>query len=141
MAWIETNYDPAKPFLHCRSPPARVAWIETICVVGGVRSRYVATREGGVDRNIKGLRPSCLVEVATREGGVDRNMSRAETPVAPLWVATREGGVDRNDTRAPDAPVHLVATREGGVDRNVIYCDHVSYRKRSPPARVAWIET
>ena len=72
---------------------------------------------------------------------MDRNMSRAETPVAPLWVATREGGVDRNDTRAPDAPVHLVATREGGVDRNVIYCDHVSYRKRSPPARVAWIET
>ena len=38
-------------------------------------------------------------------------------------------------------PEKLVATREGGVDRNVIYCVPVSYRKRSPPARVAWIET
>ena len=34
------------------SPPARVAWIETYCVVHRARQIAVATREGGVDRNI-----------------------------------------------------------------------------------------
>ena len=42
----------------------------------------VATREGGVDRNINGILALAGIEdVATREGGVDRNISRplAET--------------------------------------------------------------
>ena len=34
-----------------RSPPARVAWIETIRVIGSRPGGVVATREGGVDRN------------------------------------------------------------------------------------------
>ena len=61
----------------------------------------------------------CLLKVATREGGVDRNPIAAGVTVAVALVATREGGVDRNS----------VATL---LDRR---------RNRSPPARVAWIET
>ena len=34
------------------SPPARVAWIETLCCQSLIRKRKVATREGGVDRNV-----------------------------------------------------------------------------------------
>ena len=34
--------------------------------------------------------------VATREGGVDRNIPPANTTQATRAVATREGGVDRN---------------------------------------------
>ena len=60
----------------------------------------------------------------------------------PFGVATREGGVDRNTL-----PVRLsvlnpaVATREGGVDRNKPYRSTAEESRRSPPARVAWIET
>ena len=55
------------------SPPARVAWIETLNRVSEHKEEKVATREGGVDRN---QRLSCRVPcdfVATREGGVYRN--------------------------------------------------------------------
>ena len=33
------------------SPPARVAWIETILIIALLLAYAVATREGGVDRN------------------------------------------------------------------------------------------
>ena len=33
------------------SPPARVAWIETLNYDPGFQPLHVATREGGVDRN------------------------------------------------------------------------------------------
>ena len=87
-------------------------------ITHGAKNDKVATREGGVDRNIAPLalkvalpqspparvawieiraptrgRPFCFV--ATREGGVDRNM-RSVMARVPASVATREGGVDRN---------------------------------------------
>ena len=66
-----------------QSPPARVAWIETlfsVCIFVGVK---VATREGGVDRNSEGARHLLhALRVATREGGVDRNYN--EFAVAPI---------------------------------------------------------
>ena len=34
-----------------------------------------------------------------------------------------------------------VATREGGVDRNNTMLGLINMEKKSPPARVAWIET
>ena len=102
-----------------KSPPARVAWIETITLYIRLRHLRVATREGGVDRNIDMEREQlCRQHVATREGGVDRNNGY----IAELHkgeVATREGGVDRNLPTIADAAVGIV----------------------SPPARVAWIET
>ena len=61
----------------CESPPARVAWIETIHLRRPHgRGFGVATREGGVDRNF-GLVAAQIIKgaVATREGGVDRNTS------------------------------------------------------------------
>ena len=78
--------------------------------------------------------------VATREGGVDRNillrqnLQRLEwsPPARVAWietqhnvreylaecVATREGGVDRNNSSMEARTAEKVATREGGVDRN-----------------------
>ena len=80
-----------------KSPPARVAWIETFLVIIFSRSAtVVATREGGVDRNAISFVPPCVLKVATREGGVDRNC--------------------------------------GGIEKYI-------RRRMSPPARVAWIET
>ena len=56
------------------SPPARVAWIETCAAVYGDPLLDVATREGGVDRNINPIFSAQYKSlVATREGGVDRN--------------------------------------------------------------------
>ena len=55
------------------SPPARVAWIETLPAAAGVRRTWVATREGGVDRNLFDGQSQHITPVATREGGVDRN--------------------------------------------------------------------
>ena len=104
----------------CKSPPARVAWIETTYRAAAASSGRVATREGGVDRNFC-ITPlaSFLPSVATREGGVDRNPRFLYFLCAGVAVATREGGVDRNN---------------GNVFKQ--YVDRVS-----PPARVAWIET
>ena len=61
--------------LQHKSPPARVAWIETTSSLLMQAGCRVATREGGVDRNYA-LGVSVGREaVATREGGVDRNSS------------------------------------------------------------------
>ena len=59
-----------------KSPPARVAWIETGDALKAIKGGAVATREGGVDRNI--IVPQITIDqlVATREGGVDRNRTR-----------------------------------------------------------------
>ena len=55
----------------------------------------VATREGGVDRNLyQAIANNYLVTVATREGGVDRNFSQAITtaeatlspPARVAWI-------------------------------------------------------
>ena len=78
--------------------------------------------------------------VATREGGVDRNMADA-TVAKLLDVATREGGVDRNRIDSGGRGNGAVATREGGVDRNIGYLTLDEVKQMSPPARVAWIET
>ena len=57
-----------------QSPPARVAWIETSKSQTKKPCNSVATREGGVDRNIlHNQRAMNRPRVATREGGVDRN--------------------------------------------------------------------
>ena len=37
------------------SPPARVAWIETAACSAALAAASVATREGGVDRNISSV--------------------------------------------------------------------------------------
>ena len=58
--------------------------------------RYVATREGGVDRNYYPIFAEYLPVVATREGGVDRNTSEklysddgVESPPARVaWIET-----------------------------------------------------
>ena len=101
----------------------------------------VATREGGVDRNETGEQFRGEGRIATREGGVDRNSAHA-CNTGQARVATREGGVDRNsEWRRVDAQKSDVATREGGVDRNICHAGDASGPDRSPPARVAWIET
>ena len=51
VAWIETIFG-WWTLSPPTSPPARVAWIETLLVHGKGRLHFVATREGGVDRNI-----------------------------------------------------------------------------------------
>ena len=57
---------------------------------------FVATREGGVDRNVECKAPAEVPYVATREGGVDRNKLLSDGSAKTITVATREGGVDRN---------------------------------------------
>ena len=50
---MDRNQTHAAGHTHrARSPPARVAWIETGTIMGGRGTMTVATREGGVDRNI-----------------------------------------------------------------------------------------
>ena len=78
------------------SPPARVAWIEIRHYASGGAAQFVATREGGVDRNAQRHDGCCVSGVATREGGVDRNAFLLCTIPLQISVATREGGVDRN---------------------------------------------
>ena len=96
-----------------------MAWIETARVAGAGLNHLVATREGGVDRNIQRGKQNHAHSVATREGGVDRNRWSANRCKYYWHVATREGGVDRNLTQI---------AKEQDVEE-------------SPPARVAWIET
>ena len=101
----------------------------------------VATREGGVDRNTRSIVGFRAPLVATREGGVDRNV-KCEKVAEPFFgVATREGGVDRNPISSTMRRSPAVATREGGVDRNSDERCTRLIQTRSPPARVAWIET
>ena len=121
-----------------------MAWIETPWLYPEVLlGDGVATREGGVDRNLYRFLVDMVDIVATREGGVDRNVVdgrqvrhglRRSPPARVAWietlredfpnscrsVATREGGVDRNvDVFDVLEARGVVATREGGVDRNV----------------------
>ena len=106
------------PFL---SPPARVAWIETGKSARKYTGAEVATREGGVDRNMSSFASASpdLLSPPARVAWI-------ETRNAVLFtvdndVATREGGVDRNfENKNAVLPLLDVATREGGVDRNVI---------------------
>ena len=125
------------------SPPARVAWIETVVQLSGKRKAPVATREGGVDRNIGGLQRSMDVEnVATREGGVDRNdysfvlfaFLGKSPPARVAWIETANCRFGKRHI-LPSPPARVawietlaaclklyvcpVATREGGVDRNM----------------------
>ena len=79
------------------SPPARVAWIETM---GGWRSSGIGSsppaRVAWIETSIADF-PAISSKVATREGGVDRNMHQEESDGMVRAVATREGGVDRNN--------------------------------------------
>ena len=124
---------------------------------------FVATHEGGVDRNGSGLCFFSSLLVATHEGGVDRNRienasrgdSTASPPTRVAWietyqihrcqryaaVATHEGGVDRNNKHPAVSSFCHVATHEGGVDRNVHTMLSSISQGLSPPTRVAWIET
>ena len=79
------------------SPPARVAWIETLCRGVGCAICRVATREGGVDRNtIRIIKRIEKTVVATREGGVDRNSQnmavyqkiKESPPARVAWIET-----------------------------------------------------
>ena len=49
-----------------------------------------------MDRNLWAIAVALRLYVASREGGVDRNMRRPITIGHPKNVASREGGVDRN---------------------------------------------
>ena len=147
-----------------RSPPARVAWIETYTAQFLCFALTVATREGGVDRNKQGVLRALKDGVATREGGVDRNVDVGlfllfqvgSPPARVAWIETpfclnspgpaaasppaRVAWIETFEKLFPDTPAG-VATREGGVDRN--FRGFVGKRDTvpSPPARVAWIET
>ena len=148
-----------------KSPPARVAWIETTRSIPPLALWCVATREGGVDRNIEPMpldrQPPI---VATREGGVDRNHQKRflagsmirSPPARVAWIETRSRRSPQPLSHwSPPARVawietlkwtinligYTVATREGGVDRNRHQQHGVAQVIGSPPARVAWIET
>ena len=89
VATREGGVDRNLAFYHplsilCKSPPARVAWIET-SVLGRLEMQtVVATREGGVDRNVQSaIREYKSSNVATREGGVDRNDTARKKSLPP----------------------------------------------------------
>ena len=124
------------------SPPARVAWIETWIAHYAAACGYVATREGGVDRNDKKINALAARHcVATREGGVDRNtllitciyLFMSSPPARVAWIETSLQNLQFR--------LRTVATREGGVDRNFREKGNIHRLQMSPPARVAWIET
>ena len=96
-----------------------------------------------MDRNTGFSKTAAVwIQVATREGGVDRNIHNNTAYVSISPVATREGGVDRNKRDDTKQCTHImVATREGGVDRNAQTLVSLHIAEKSPPARVAWIET
>ena len=81
------------------SPPARVAWIETFNGDGDFKiAEYVATREGGVDRN-KLVSRSNLVSGQSPPARVAWIETEYQPTERHCWqVATREGGVDRNNS-------------------------------------------
>ena len=96
-----------------------MAWIETHYLLFVYTQSVVATREGGVDRNI-----------ASR---CSKGRVSASPPARVAWIETIPEGIP--------VTVHRVATREGGVDRNFVFGGAALLRMQSPPARVAWIET
>ena len=80
---------------------------------------YVATREGGVDRNIALQYAFCHVApVATREGGVDRNVKAQQEIAGGLLSPPARVAWIEITRRLPPPFAGGVATREGGVDRN-----------------------
>ena len=102
-----------------KSPPARGAWIATSRAWPTSSSGSVASREGGVDRNILGNTEGLNgVEVASREGGVDRNNPPPQ--------------------RQEDGPSRL--PRGGRGSQHGSGGAGGEYRG-SPPARGAWIAT
>ena len=107
-----------------------------------VQQTAVATREGGVDRNLYYSRVmrACQQSPPARVAWIETIYAKDSCPL--LNVATREGGVDRNIWHHYTVIKHfVVATREGGVDRNLHAGDVHRPGRLSPPARVAWIET
>ena len=62
-----------------------------------------------MDRNVFEQLNGKERHVATREGGVDRNLVRFQACLTSLKVATREGGVDRNI--ADNLPEVIIAGR------------------------------
>ena len=91
VAWIETLAIYGQIVRKSMSPPARVAWIETASCryIGG--KCVVATREGGVDRNLADEKIGKMLDVATREGGVDRNTSSRAAAVSAAFCRHPRG--------------------------------------------------
>ena len=111
-AWIATC-GPARTSGSHTSPPARGAWIATWASLCALPGSWVASREGGVDRNRHLAIRRRFGGVASREGGVDRN-SRSRRAWTCSGVASREGGVDRNNSYTYWASAFVsVASREG----------------------------
>ena len=80
------------------SPPARVAWIETVMPTAtSPAAAAVATREGGVDRNrlLRTPRTARCPSPPARVAWIETHVGA--DPHLVLYVATREGGVDRNE--------------------------------------------
>ena len=159
------------------SPPARGAWIATHASTvvasiftrcrlprggrGSQRSQFqlahedeqagVASREGGVDRNIGSAVPRrwCATAgcVASREGGVDRNAlvvthHRAASallspPARGAWIATPAAPY----TRARCQPGRRLPRGGRGSQPGCVSCHAESPLPLSPPARGAWIAT
>ena len=101
-----------------RSPPARVAWIETIPGNTYLKASGVATREGGVDRN-------------TIQSGTLR-LHPQSPPARVAWIETLYRPVRLTAKPSPPARVAWIET-PGILPRHI--------KRQSPPARVAWIET
>ena len=123
----------------------------------------VASREGGVDRNLLIALRRPDRRVASREGGVDRNSLVAIRMSGSISRLPRGGRGSQHPEQANDTNATDVASREGGVDRNsrglvegegsggrlprggrgsqhMNNAQHTTAR-RSPPARGAWIAT
>ena len=75
----------------------RVAWIETPSGTAQHHTVWVATREGGVDRN--------------RQQTAAKGAGWQSPPVRVAWIET-------TTARMSGARFAAVTTREGGVDRN-----------------------
>ena len=132
-----------RPKASALSPPARVAWIETLFVRPPITAARVSppARVAWIETSAATTTWPSFSKVATREGGVDRNTSSSS--VRSVWAASPPARVAWIETRSLGHRVTLatVATREGGVDRNINLLIHYGGMTKSPPARVAWIET
>ena len=79
-----------------RSPPARVAWIETPGGAALWQTLTVATREGGVDRNI-------AIKVVSPFGMVS-------PPARVAWIETQVQSRDAQASGSPPARVAWIET-------------------------------
>ena len=96
----------------------------------------VASREGGVDRNVGIV--VCADHagaVASREGGVDRNRNQTAFIRLRAHVASREGGVDRNSARRSAAVTDWRRLPRGGRGSQQRETERRGHRLASPPAR------